>query len=128
MFPLVSSMEEIGAIHALMRKVRGELKAEGVKPWLALLNELDGFQLRLHDWKGEWRCGDLTPERVEEFLRFYTPGEHQLVIDRRWPVPARLGARGAALTEEFAKEVGADAFAPDAVTGTDIIRGWSSEP
>ncbi len=35
---------------------------------------------------------------------------------------------GAALTEEFAKEVGADAFAPDAVTGTDIIRGWSSEP
>jgi methylmalonyl-CoA mutase cobalamin-binding domain/chain len=35
---------------------------------------------------------------------------------------------GAALTEEFAREVGADAFAPDAVTGTDIIRGWSSEP
>jgi methylmalonyl-CoA mutase cobalamin-binding domain/chain len=35
---------------------------------------------------------------------------------------------GAALTEEFAKEVGADAFAPDAVTGTDIIRGWSSKP
>ena len=34
---------------------------------------------------------------------------------------------GAALTEEFAKEIGADAFAPDAVTGTDIIRGWSSE-
>jgi 5-methyltetrahydrofolate--homocysteine methyltransferase len=34
---------------------------------------------------------------------------------------------GAALTEEFAKEIGADAFAPDAVTGTDIIRGWSNE-
>ena len=34
---------------------------------------------------------------------------------------------GAALTEDFAKEIGADAFAPDAVTGTDIIRGWSSE-
>ena len=32
---------------------------------------------------------------------------------------------GAALTEEFAREVGADAFAPDAVTGTEIIRGWS---
>jgi 5-methyltetrahydrofolate--homocysteine methyltransferase len=31
---------------------------------------------------------------------------------------------GAALTEEFAREVGADAFAPDAVTGTGIIRGW----
>jgi methylmalonyl-CoA mutase cobalamin-binding domain/chain len=34
---------------------------------------------------------------------------------------------GAALTQEFAEEIGADAFAPDAVTGTDIIRGWSSE-
>jgi methanogenic corrinoid protein MtbC1 len=32
---------------------------------------------------------------------------------------------GAALTEEFAREAGADAFAPDAVTGTEIIRGWS---
>jgi len=33
---------------------------------------------------------------------------------------------GAALTQEFAKEVGADAFAPDAVTGTDIIEEWSA--
>jgi 5-methyltetrahydrofolate--homocysteine methyltransferase len=32
---------------------------------------------------------------------------------------------GAALTEEFARDVGADAFAPDAVTGTGIIRAWS---
>ncbi len=34
---------------------------------------------------------------------------------------------GAALTEQFAREVEADAFAPDAVTGTDIVKGWSSE-
>jgi methylmalonyl-CoA mutase cobalamin-binding domain/chain len=33
---------------------------------------------------------------------------------------------GAALTEEFAREAGADAFAPDAVTGTDLIRGWDA--
>ncbi len=32
---------------------------------------------------------------------------------------------GAALTEEFAREVEADAFAPDAITGTDIIKGWA---
>jgi len=32
---------------------------------------------------------------------------------------------GAALTEAFAVEVKADAFAPDAVTGTDIVRRWS---
>ena len=33
---------------------------------------------------------------------------------------------GAALTESFAQEVGADAFAPDAITGTDIVKGWSA--
>ncbi len=76
------------------------VQAEGVAPWLQILNQLDGFQLRLHDWKGEWRCGALEPEAVEEFLRFYTPGEHQLVVDRRWPVPAQAGAREAALGEE----------------------------
>ncbi len=32
---------------------------------------------------------------------------------------------GAALTEQFAQAAGADAFAPDAVTGTDIIKQWS---
>lgn len=33
---------------------------------------------------------------------------------------------GAALTEEFSRSVGADAFAPDAVTGTDIVKKWSA--
>jgi 5-methyltetrahydrofolate--homocysteine methyltransferase len=33
---------------------------------------------------------------------------------------------GAALTDAFAGEVGADAFAPDAVTGTDFIKSWSA--
>ena len=32
---------------------------------------------------------------------------------------------GAALTQRFADSVGADAFAPDAITGTDIIKEWS---
>ena len=32
---------------------------------------------------------------------------------------------GAALTEAFARDVGADAFAPDAITGTDIVKQWS---
>ena len=31
---------------------------------------------------------------------------------------------GACLTEGFARDVSADAFAPDAVTGTDIIKKW----
>jgi dimethylamine corrinoid protein len=32
---------------------------------------------------------------------------------------------GAAMTQRFADEVGADAFAPDAVTGTEILKRWS---
>jgi 5-methyltetrahydrofolate--homocysteine methyltransferase len=33
---------------------------------------------------------------------------------------------GAALTAQFARDVGVDAFAPDAVTGTDIIKEWAA--
>jgi 5-methyltetrahydrofolate--homocysteine methyltransferase len=33
---------------------------------------------------------------------------------------------GAALTEQFAQDAGVDAFAPDAVTGTDIIKKWAT--
>lgn len=71
------------------------LKAEGVQAWRGLLNQLEGFQLRMHDWKGEWRCGELTPEQLEEYLRFYTPGEHALAVERRWPVPAGPAMRAA---------------------------------
>lgn len=66
---------------------------EGLAPWRALLNDLEGFQLRLHDWKGEWPCGALSTERLEEFLRFYTPGEHALAVERRFDVPTDPGGR-----------------------------------
>ncbi|MFT5476770.1 MAG: hypothetical protein ACI8Y8_002110 [Planctomycetota bacterium] len=72
-------------------------RAEGVRPWLDLLNALDGFQLRMHDWRGEWRCGSLTAEKLEEFLGYYTPGEHRLSIERRWPAPS--GSRGPVLAD-----------------------------
>jgi len=75
------------------------VKAEGLASWLEILNQLDGFQLRLHDWRGEWPLGSLTPEQLEEFLRHYTPGEHQLVVDRRWPVPP-VGGRAPVLGED----------------------------
>lgn len=39
----------------------------------------------------------------------------------------RVIVGGAALTAEFAAEVGADAFAPDAVTGTRLIQEWSQD-
>jgi hypothetical protein len=71
------------------------VKKEGRARWRELLNALPGFHLRLHDWKGEWRCGELTSERLEEFLKYYVPGEHRLAVERRFPAPA--GARGVAL-------------------------------
>jgi len=61
--------------------------AEGPKELTKLLNELDGFTLRLADWKGEWVCGKLEPEQLTEFFGYYKPGEHKLVLDRRFPAP-----------------------------------------
>lgn len=75
----------------LMQRV----KREGLKPWLAELNRLRGFRLRLDDWKGEWRCGELDVDKLEEFLKYYKPADHALAIERRWPAPP--GARGAVL-------------------------------
>ncbi len=69
------------------------VKKEGLDGWKARLNELEGFRLRLHDWKGEWPCGKLIREQLEEFLKYYKPAEHQLVVERRWPAPR--GAREA---------------------------------
>jgi len=93
------------------QNLKKRVESEGVGGWLDVLRTLEGFQLRLHDWKGEWRCGpDLSPEHLEEFLRFWTPGEHQLVIDRRWPVPAsgpaRQAACGSGVAEELVGELG----------------------
>lgn len=74
------------------------VKKEGTEGWKARLNELPGFRLRLHDWKGEWPCGKLGREQLEEFLRFYKPAEHLLAVERRWPAPQ--GARSALLGPE----------------------------
>lgn len=71
------------------------LKAEGSGIWRALLNQLGGFRLRMADWKGDWRCGQLTSEQLEEFSKYYRPGEHLLAVEQRWPAP--FGQRGIAL-------------------------------
>ena len=67
----------------------------GQRELLELLNALPGFRLQLDNWKGEWLCGSLTPEKLAEFFKYYTPGEHSLAVEFRWPAPA--GARGSAL-------------------------------
>jgi hypothetical protein len=82
---------------------------EGQGGWLEILNGLDGYQLKLADWKGEWRCGSLTRERLEEFLKYYTPGEHALTVERRWPAlrgPARDALLGETVPEQLVTELG----------------------
>jgi methanogenic corrinoid protein MtbC1 len=58
-------------------------------------------------------CAGGVGRVIEELDRQRLRAETQIIVG------------GAALTREFADEVGADAFAPDAVTGTETIRGWS---
>ncbi|MDA1266021.1 MAG: hypothetical protein O2816_13150 [Planctomycetota bacterium] len=88
------------------QNLKNRIDRQGVQGWLEQLRDLEGFQLRLHDWKGEWRGGsELRPEQLEEFLRFWTPGEHQLVVDKTWPVPAAGPAREAALGEGVGEEL-----------------------
>lgn len=81
------------------RNLTRRIEAEGLRPLLALLNELEGFRLQLADWKGEWICGELEIEQLEEFFRFYVPGEHLLAVQQRTPVPESL--RDVLLTPEL---------------------------
>ena len=83
------------------------LKAEGYEPFLEIANRLDGFVLRLHDWKGEWPLADLGAAGLDEYLKYYEPGEHRMVFERRYPAPA--SARDAACTPEAAGELLAQA-------------------
>lgn len=80
------------------RNLVKRIETEGVKPLLAILNVLDGFRLQLADWKGEWICGEMGPEKLEEFFKYYEPGEHLLSVQRRWPATEAI--REALLTPE----------------------------
>jgi len=71
---------------------------EGFTLLLPFLNDLDGFRLKLDNWKGEWICGKLNADKLAEFFRYYKPGEHGLALEQRLPAPS--GARGNALAED----------------------------
>jgi hypothetical protein len=86
------------------QNLKRRVEKEGHAELVCLLNELDGFFLRLADWKGEWRCGELDGSRLEEFFRYYEPGTHALAIERIWPAPKDRPAVRNAL---FAEGVGA---------------------
>jgi hypothetical protein len=77
------------------QNLKNRLAREGLAAWRALLNRYPGYFLRLHDWKGEWRCGSLSSEALEDYHKSFVPGQHALAVERRFPAPP--GARGAAL-------------------------------
>jgi hypothetical protein len=83
------------------------VQREGTKPLLRVLQELGGFHLRLHDWKGEWPCSSIETSRLEEFLRFWKPGEHRFAVERRWPAPAgaRAHVLGTGVESELLREL-----------------------
>ncbi|MBK7642844.1 MAG: hypothetical protein IPJ19_07305 [Planctomycetes bacterium] len=86
----------------MLRRIAGG----GFDEWRQRLDALEGFRLKLADWKGEWICGALTREKLEDFLRFYKPGEHALAVERKFPAPA--GARAECLAPEFPARVVAE--------------------
>ncbi|MEZ5973732.1 MAG: hypothetical protein R3F17_05935 [Planctomycetota bacterium] len=71
--------------------------AEGLDGLLTLLRSLDGFTLRLHDWKGRWPLATLKREELESVLKYYQVGELGFVVEQRWPVPTDLTARAQVL-------------------------------
>ncbi|MEZ5979570.1 MAG: hypothetical protein R3F34_15335 [Planctomycetota bacterium] len=75
------------------------IQREGFGELVRVLNRLDGYRLRMHDWKGEWPCETIETSAMEEFLRYWKPGEHRFAIERRWPAPE--GARGEVCAEGF---------------------------
>lgn len=63
------------------------VEAEGADGLVSLLRELDGFTLKLADWKGEWPCGKVDGSQLREFFGYYQPGTHSLTVERLWPAP-----------------------------------------
>jgi len=56
----------------------------------------------------------------KELVKVIEESKRQNVRDK-----VKIIIGGACLTEKFSRDIGADAFAPDAITGVDIIRKWA---
>jgi hypothetical protein len=84
----------------------GRVQREGYDGWRDALNRLDGFRLVLHDWKGDWSLGEIETHRLQEFMKYYRPGEHRLTVERRWPAPrgGRAHAFGSEVPEQMLAE------------------------
>jgi hypothetical protein len=104
------------------QNLKNRVAREGTAVWMALLNAVPGFRLRLHDWKGEWPCGKLTREKLEEYMKFYVPAEHASAVEQR--IPAPQGARTEALDARTPERLVASL---DALLPVYRFSAWSQE-
>lgn len=105
------------------QNLKNRVKREGTAVWMTLLNALpEGFRLRLHDWKGDWTCGKLTRERLEEYVKFYVPAEHASFVEQRFAAPS--GARAAVLDPRMPERLVASL---DALLPLYRFSAWSKE-
>ncbi|MEW6746659.1 MAG: hypothetical protein AB1486_28290 [Planctomycetota bacterium] len=44
------------------------------------LNELDGLVMRIHDWKKDYRCGELGWGDIQTFMKYFKPAEHRFSV------------------------------------------------
>jgi hypothetical protein len=58
---------------------------DGLREFLDILNALPGFVLSIHDWRKEYRCGELYRSDLRNYFEYYTPGEHWLHLRKRYP-------------------------------------------
>lgn len=112
------------------QNLKNRVKREGTALWMTLLNALAAgplatsstFRLRLHDWKGDWTCGKLTRERLEEYMKFYVPAEHASFVEQRFAAPQ--GARAEVLDPKMPERIVASL---DALLPVYRFSAWSQE-
>lgn len=56
---------------------------EGAEEFARRLNEVrGGYVLFMHDWKKEYRCGQLRWDDILDYFRYFEAGKHRMRIDR----------------------------------------------
>lgn len=69
----------------------------------ALLRELAGFGLHIHDFRNIHTCSSITSEELSETLRYYKPGEHWLHIEKEVPRDSTL-----VVADDFLAQLGTE--------------------
>lgn len=57
---------------------------EGSREFLGLINELDGFIMSIHDWRKEYKCGELYRSDVSNYFEYFEPGTHWFHLRQRF--------------------------------------------